>query len=93
MSEDDLDIDAGRLEEGIEIDDDKIEREEPIDLINEFAHARVCKVHTPKGVRLEVSSPKRGYQIRLDPVVLEAISWQNPDMFSELLKTPLGPEE
>jgi hypothetical protein len=61
-------------------------------LANEFAEVVVRKVATRNGVRLEISAPKLGYGIRLDPLELESLTWQHPDLFSELLRTPTGPE-
>jgi hypothetical protein len=58
---------------------------------NEFAEAHVRKVRTRNGERLEIHSPKLGYTIRLDPLELEAISWQSVDTFSRMLDNPWGP--
>jgi hypothetical protein len=65
---------------------------EPADLANEFAFVRVRVVHTRNGVRLEIVAPKLGRGIRLDPVELETLTWQTHETFSELLRTPFGPE-
>jgi hypothetical protein len=65
---------------------------EPADLANEFAHVRVRVVQTHNGVRLEILAPKLGRAIRLDPVELETLTWQTHQLFSELLRTPFGPE-
>jgi hypothetical protein len=43
-------------------------------------------------VRLEIVSPRLGRGIRLCPVELEALTWQSHDRFSEMLRTPFGPE-
>ena len=59
---------------------------------NEFASVRLRIVDTPTGVRLEVYSLKLGERILLDPVVLESLTWQSPDLFSTFLEQPLGPE-
>jgi hypothetical protein len=71
---------------------DVIRRGEVIEITNEFAHVRVCKIWTRNGERLEIEAPKLGYRIRLDPLELESISWQTPETFSRLLQTPFGPE-
>lgn len=63
-----------------------------IEIANEFALARVRKVHTGKGVRLEISAPKQGRKILLDPLELESLTWQTTDTFSDFLATPFGPE-
>jgi hypothetical protein len=67
--------------------------DEPVELANEYAAVQVRKVHTRNGVRLEILSPKLGRGIRLCPLELEALTWQDHEMFSELLRTPFGPEE
>jgi hypothetical protein len=72
--------------------DEVVRRGEVIELTNEFAHVRVCKIWTRNGERLEIEAPKLGYRIRLDPLELESISWQTPETFSRLLQTPFGPE-
>jgi hypothetical protein len=53
----------------------------------------VRKVETSTGARLEIASPRLGRSIRLDPVELEALTWQSHDLFSRLLQTPFGPED
>jgi hypothetical protein len=73
-------------------DADVLRRGEVIEITNEFAHVRVCKIWTRNGERLEIEAPKLGYRIRLDPLELESISWQTPETFSRLLQTPFGPE-
>jgi len=64
-----------------------------MELSNEFAIVNVQKVETGNGVRLEIESPKLGHKIRLDPLELESLSWQEHEAFSEFLETPFGPEE
>jgi hypothetical protein len=59
---------------------------------NEFGVAYVRKVRTRNGERLEISSPRLGYKIRLDALQLEALSWQRSESLSALLETPFGPE-
>jgi hypothetical protein len=61
-------------------------------IANEFAEVFVRKVRTRNGERLEVAAPKLGFAIRLCPIELESLTWQNPELFSELLSTPAGPE-
>jgi hypothetical protein len=63
-----------------------------IELANEYALVTVRAVNTANGSRLEIVSPRLGKSIRLDPVELEALTWQSHEMFSELLQTPYGPE-
>ncbi|MBO9351799.1 MAG: dihydrodiol dehydrogenase [Thermomicrobium sp.] len=74
-----------RITQGVEV------ASETIVIKNEFAEAHVRKVRTRNGERLEIHSPKLGYTIRLDPLELEAISWQPVDTFSRMLENPWGP--
>jgi len=64
-----------------------------IQLANEYAEVHVREVQTGNGARLEIAAPRLGWAIRLDPVELEALTWQPHEVFSEFLETPLGPEE
>lgn len=73
------------------MNDDR-EENDYIEIANEFALARVRKVHTGKGVRLEISAPKQGRKILLDPLELESLTWQTAETFSGFLATPFGPE-
>ncbi|HYY89067.1 MAG TPA: dihydrodiol dehydrogenase [Chloroflexota bacterium] len=63
------------------------------ELSNEFATVRVRRVSTRNGVRLEISSPRLGTSIQLDPVALESLTWQRMDLFSTFLRQPFGPED
>ncbi|HSK21553.1 MAG TPA: hypothetical protein VK906_00165 [Egicoccus sp.] len=67
--------------------------EPAITITNEFTSVRIRKVSTRNGERLEVSSSKLGFCVRLDPLELEALTWQEPALFSALLRTPYGPED
>ena len=70
------------------------ERDEPvIELANEFTEVVVERVRTRNGARLRISVPSSGRQILLCPLELEALTWQDHDMFSRLLQTPHGPED
>lgn len=64
-----------------------------ITITNEFTSIEVRKVFTRNGERLEVRSSKLGFAIQLDPLELEALTWQDPAVFSALLRTPYGPED
>ena len=55
---------------------------EPIDLANEFAAVTVRVVETGNGVRLRIESPRLGRSIDLDPLELEALTWQSHDLFT-----------
>lgn len=61
-------------------------------LSNEFATVNIRKVETRNGERIEIESPKLGHAIRLDPLELESLAWQDHSVFSALLETPFGPE-
>ncbi len=63
-----------------------------IRLGNEFTEVVVERVQTRNGARLRISVPSSGRAILLCPLELEALTWQNHEMFSQLLKTPNGPE-
>lgn len=64
-----------------------------ISIGNEFTNIELRKVLTRNGERVEISSPRLGYAIRLDPLELESLTWQDARTFSLLLKSPYGPEE
>lgn len=57
----------------------------PIVIANEFADVVVRRVHTRNGVRLDIWSPRRGTRIRLDAVALDCLSYQQPELITELL--------
>jgi hypothetical protein len=58
---------------------------------NEFTTIKVRKSQTRNGERLEIFSPRLGHSIRLDPLALESLTWQDQSTFSRLLETPFGP--
>ena len=60
---------------------------EPIIIANEFVDVEVRRVHTRNGVRLEIYSPRRGTRVRLDAMVLDALTWQPPEVFSDMLRS------
>ena len=64
-----------------------------IRLANEFTEVVVEAVRTRNGARLRISVPSSGRQILLCPLELEALTWQDHEMFSQLLTTPHGPED
>ena len=67
--------------------------QEPLRLANEFAEVVVERVTTRNGVRLRIFSPSSGTEIMLCPLELEALTWQDHELFSRLLQTPHGPED
>jgi hypothetical protein len=64
---------------------------EAIQLGNEFAEVRVCRVETRNGSRLLIESPKSGQWVALCPLELEALTWQGPETFSAMIGKPFGP--
>ena len=58
---------------------------------NEFAYTLVRKIRVRGGAHLEIVAPKLGYQILLDPPLLESLTWQTPDTLSKLIEEPYGP--
>jgi hypothetical protein len=65
----------------------------PIRLANEFTEVVVERVQTRNGARLRISVPSSGQAILLCPLELEALTWQDHELFSRLLQTPHGPED
>lgn len=57
----------------------------PIVVANEFADVVVRRVATRNGMRLDIWSPRRGTRIQLDAVALDCLSYQEPDLITELL--------
>jgi hypothetical protein len=72
-------------DEGVEIVDE-------ISIINEFGLARIRKLRTRNGERLEIYSPRFGHALRLDALELEGLSWQSHETISQYLINPIGPE-
>jgi hypothetical protein len=64
---------------------------EAIELGNEFAEVRVCRVETRNGSRLLIESSKSGQWVALCPLELEALTWQGPETFSAMIGKPFGP--
>jgi len=63
----------------------------PILIANEFVDVVVGKVETRNGVRLDIWSPKRGTRVQLDAVALDCLSFQPPELITELLtRNPTG---
>ena len=63
---------------------------EAIELGNEFAQVRVCRVETRNGSRLLIESPKSGRWVALCPLELEALTWQGPETFSAMIGHPFS---
>jgi hypothetical protein len=63
-----------------------------IRLANEFGEVVVERMLTRNGARLRISVPASGRSILLCPLELEALTWQDHDLFASLLQNPHGPE-
>ena len=75
-----------------EVEGAQVETEnEYTEFTNEFAFTLVRKVRIRGGTRLEILSPKLGYQIYLDAPLLESLTWQTTSTFSKFLEEPYGP--
>lgn len=61
------------------------------EISNEFAAVLVRAVGEREEMRLEIQSPKLGYQVFLAAPLLESLSWQAPEKLSEGLEEPYGP--
>lgn len=66
-------------------------RGEVITIANEFAEVRVRRVDTRNGSRLLIESPKSGQWVALDPLEMEALTWQTTATFSAMIGNPFGP--
>src|SRR5215467_7443630 len=66
--------------------------EHVIKLGNEFTEVVVDRVRTGNGARLRIRVPSSGAEFLLCPLELEALAWQDHELFSRLLATPNGPE-
>ncbi len=74
-------------------EDDELEIVEELSIVNEFGLARVRKLRTRNGERLEIHSPRFGHTLRLDALALEGLSWQSHETISQYLVNPIGPED
>jgi hypothetical protein len=69
------------------------DEEETFVIGNEFAEVQVSRVPTRNGARLRIRDAKTQREILLCPLELESLTWQDSELFSDLLATPYGPEE
>ena len=58
------------------------------EISNDSAIAFVRKVHTRNGVRMEIYSPESEKRVYLDPLLIESLSWQTSETFSDTLENP-----
>ena len=63
-----------------------------VTIANEFTAVHVRAVQTRNGERLEIRSLRLPYTIRLDALLLEALTWQDPLELGRALEAPFGPE-
>jgi hypothetical protein len=59
-----------------------------IEISNKNAVVLVRKVRTRNGVRLEIYSPETDRRVYLDPLLIESLSWQTAETFSDTLQDP-----
>ncbi len=62
----------------------------PIIVANEFADVVVRRVETRNGMRLDIWSPKRGSRVQFDAVALDCLSFQEPELITQLLSRNPG---
>ncbi len=62
-----------------------------IRIANEFTTVHVSRSRTGNGERLLIASPGLGHSVHLDPLQLECLTWQSPEMYSDFLFVPHGP--
>ena len=70
-------------------DPDYVVVDDGFSIVNEFAGVTIRKVQTRNGQRLEIQAPLKELVVRLDAVVLEAMTHQTPEDFSVLLGVEL----
>lgn len=49
------------------------------------------RVETRNGSRLLIDAPRAGQWVAIDPIELEALTWQTPDTFSAMIARPFEP--
>ncbi len=69
----------------------KPDLQEGATITNEFTSVRVRVVETGNGERLEIQSLRMPHSIRLDALLLEALTWQDPLDLGKFLEEPFGP--
>ena len=58
------------------------------EISNKNAVVLVRKVRTRNGVRLGIYSPETDRRVYLDPLLIESLSWQTAETFSDTLQDP-----
>lgn len=64
---------------------------ETLQVGNEYTVLQLTAYDSDDGPRLDVESPKLGWACRLSTAELAALTRQQMSLFSDLLRTPLGP--
>ncbi len=69
---------------------------EPVTIANEFTEVVVRRVDTRNGSRLLITAPRTGQWITLDPLEIEALTWQNARTLAAMVgnsHAPMLPDE
>lgn len=69
-------------------DESHIRRDDPIRIEGSERALEATRIHSPKGVRLEIRSPHFEERTRLDALALESISWQDESRFPLAVADP-----
>jgi len=72
--------------------EDSTQETDPVLVSNEFARIEVTTGRFRGVDVLHLNSPKLGYSNIIAPIVLEALTRQDSELFSEYLETPFGPK-
>jgi len=64
-----------------------------IQIKNEYTVIQLTLLDTDSGPRLELKSPKLEWACRLSPAEIAVLTGQEIGFFSDLLQTPLGPQD
>lgn len=74
-------------------EDVSVDDEPTMQIGNEYTTIRLRRHDTAAGPCVSLRSPKLEYHCLLNATELAAIARQDPAFFSDLLETPLGPED
>lgn len=67
--------------------------DEGLVLANEFSAVRLRVVRSRGGLQLEVTALESGRSIRLDPLLLESLTWTTREELGRAFVEPHGPAE
>lgn len=79
--------------EHAEAGDAMVDADPTMQIGNEYTTIRIRVHETPSGPMVSLRSPKLEYHCWLNPAELDALARKPAAFFSELLETPLGPED